>query len=61
MRRPNNQVVTLNLAYAANYAGEYQLSRAVLNDYLIHNKQDVVAWQLLQESHQPQRQCGGRA
>lgn len=52
MRRPNNQVVTLNLAYAANYAGDYQLSRTLLNDYLIHNKQDVVGWQLLQEAHQ---------
>lgn len=52
MRRPNNQVVTLNLAYAANYAEEFQLSRVILNDYLVHNKQDVVGWQLLQEAHQ---------
>lgn len=52
MRRPNNQVVTLNLAYAANKGREYDLSRRVLNNYLIHNKDDMLAWQLLHEAQQ---------
>ncbi len=52
IRRPNNQVVTLNLAYAANAASQYDLSRRVLNNYLIYNKTDLVAWQLLYEAHQ---------
>lgn len=52
MRRPNNQVVTLNLAYAGIEAGEYSLIRRVLNDYVSHNKTDVVAYQMLIDLHQ---------
>jgi len=56
MRRPNNQVVTLNLAYAANAAGDYTLSRRVLNNFLIYNKDDMVAWSLLLEAYERQGQ-----
>lgn len=52
MRRPNNQVVTLNLAYAANYASNYDLSVKILNDYLLHNREDITAYDLLHEAHQ---------
>ncbi|EGN75057.1 Putative Zn-dependent protease [Idiomarina sp. A28L] len=52
MRRPNNQVVTLNLAYAGINAGEYSLVRSILNDYISHNKTDIVAYQMLIEMHQ---------
>lgn len=52
IRRPNNQVITLNLAYAANYQGDYDLSIKVLTDYLLHNKDDMVAYNLLYEAHQ---------
>ncbi|TRW49965.1 M48 family metallopeptidase [Aliidiomarina halalkaliphila] len=51
-RRPNNQVVTLNFVYAANHAGKYDIARRVVQDYLIENRRDVLAWQLLHESHQ---------
>lgn len=52
IRRPNNQVITLNLAYAANSVGDYDLSRRLLTNFLIHNKTDMLAWNLLYESHQ---------
>lgn len=52
MRRPNNQVVTLNLAYAANQAQEYELSVKILNDYLLRNRDDRLAYELLYEAHQ---------
>lgn len=52
MRRPNNQVITLNLAYAANYAGNYDLSIKILNDYLLRNREDITAYELLHEAHQ---------
>lgn len=52
MRRPNNQVVTLNLAYAANHASDYDLSVKILNDYLLRNREDIVAYDLLHEAHQ---------
>lgn len=52
MRRPNNQVITLNLAYAANFIGNYELSRQVLTSFIIYNKSDLLAWTLLHESHQ---------
>lgn len=51
-RRPNNQVVTLNLVYAANHASEYSLARRVAQAYLLQNRNDVVGWQLLQEAQQ---------
>ena len=52
MRRPNNQVVTLNLVYAAIAANETQLARRIINDYVIHNKNDVVAYRLMIDLHQ---------
>ncbi|RUO22215.1 peptidase M48 [Aliidiomarina iranensis] len=52
MRRPNNQVVTLNLAYAGIEAGEYSLVRNILNDYITQNRTDVVAYQMLIDLHQ---------
>ncbi|RUO38521.1 peptidase M48 [Aliidiomarina shirensis] len=52
MRRPNNQVVTLNLAYAGIEAGEYTLVRSILNDYISHEKTDIVAYQMLIDLHQ---------
>lgn len=52
VRRPNNQVVTLNLAYAANHASEFELSIKVLNDYILRNREDRVAYDLLFEAHQ---------
>ncbi|MCO4320482.1 M48 family metalloprotease [Aliidiomarina quisquiliarum] len=52
IRRPNNQVITLNLAYAANHIGDYELSRRVLTSFIIYNKNDMLAWNLLYESHQ---------
>lgn len=52
MRRPNNQVITLNLAYAANYAADYDLAIKILHDYLLHNRDDRVAYELLYEAHQ---------
>lgn len=52
MRRPNNSVITLNLAYAANHIGDYDLSRRVLNNFIIYNKNDLLAWNLLYEAQQ---------
>ncbi|WP_198676558.1 M48 family metalloprotease [Aliidiomarina soli] len=52
IRRPNNQVITLNLAYAANRGGNYELSVKILNDYILHNRDDRVAYELLFEAHQ---------
>lgn len=52
MRRPNNQVITLNLGYAANAAKDFDLSRRILNNFLIYNKQDMLAWQLLHTAHE---------
>lgn len=52
MRRPNNQVVTLNLAYAANHASEYDLAVTILNDYILRNRDDRLAYELLFEAHQ---------
>ncbi|MCL5049277.1 MAG: hypothetical protein M1473_01890, partial [Firmicutes bacterium] len=52
MRRPNNQVVTLNLAYAANHARDFDLAVKILNDYIIRNREDRVAYELLHEAHQ---------
>lgn len=51
-RRPNNQVITLNLAYAANAAKQYDLSRRVLTNFLIHHKSDMLAWRMLYEANQ---------
>ena len=52
IRRPNNQVITLNLAYAANHAAEYELAVKILQDYLLRNRDDRVAYELLYEAHQ---------
>lgn len=52
MRRPNNQVITLNLAYAANHASDYELAIKILQDYLLRNRDDRVAYELLHEAHQ---------
>ncbi|MCC5856324.1 MAG: M48 family metallopeptidase [Idiomarina sp.] len=52
IRRPNNQVITLNLAYAANSAREFDLTRRILNHYIINNRDDMVAWSLLHEAFQ---------
>lgn len=52
IRRPNNQVITLNLAYAANHAGDYELAVKILQDYLLGNRDDRVAYELLYEAHQ---------
>lgn len=52
MRRPNNQVVTLNLAYAAINAADFRLARTILNDYMLQNRTDIVAYQLLGELYQ---------
>lgn len=59
-RRPNNQVVTLNLVYAANHAGEYGLARRVAQEYLLHRRHDVVAWQLLHEAQQKSANAVGQ-
>ncbi|RTE87786.1 M48 family peptidase [Lysobacter sp. N42] len=52
IRRPNNQVITLNLAYAANAARNLDLSRRVLNNFIIYNKKDVLAWDLLHTAYE---------
>lgn len=52
MRRPNNQVITINLAYAATQAAEYELSVKILQDYLLHNREDRVAYELLYDAQQ---------
>ncbi|RUO25892.1 peptidase M48 [Aliidiomarina minuta] len=52
IRRPNNQVLTLNLAFAANEAQQYDLSVKILNEFIMRNRDDRVAYQLLQEAHQ---------
>lgn len=52
MRRPNNQVITINLAYAAIQAEDYDLSVKILQDYLLRNRDDRVAYELLYEAQQ---------
>lgn len=52
IRRPNNQVLTLNLAFAANEGQQYDLSVKILNEYILRNRDDRLAYQLLHEAHQ---------
>lgn len=52
IRRPNNQVITLNLAHAATVAGQYDLAIKILDDYLLRRRDDPLAYDLLKEAHQ---------
>lgn len=52
IRRPNNQVITLNLAHAATRAGQYDLAIKILDDYLLRKRDDPLAYDLLKEAHQ---------
>lgn len=46
-RRPNNHVITLNLANVANKMEAFDLTHQVLSYYLIKQKSDILAWELL--------------
>ncbi|TKB44365.1 beta-barrel assembly-enhancing protease [Thalassotalea mangrovi] len=51
---PNNQVVTLNYANSAIYAGEYELATNLLQDFLILNPDHFIAYDLLTEVYRKQ-------
>ncbi|MGX5913865.1 beta-barrel assembly-enhancing protease [Aliidiomarina sp. Khilg15.8] len=52
VRRPNNQVITLNLAHAATAAGNYDFAIKLLDEYLLRKRDDPLAYDLLKEAHQ---------
>ena len=51
---PNNQVVTLNYANTAQKAEQYNLASTLLQDYLIVNREDFVANDLLTQVYRKQ-------
>lgn len=52
IRRPNNQVITLNLAHAATIAGRADFAVKILNEYVLHKRDDPLAYSMLKEAHQ---------
>ncbi|TRX56991.1 M48 family metalloprotease [Thalassomonas sp. M1454] len=52
---PNNQVVTLNYANAAYMAGEYVLAETLLQDFIILNKENYIANDLLTQVYSKQK------
>lgn len=51
IRRPNEQVITLNLANTAVKAGNYETGIAVLRDYLLRKPDNLIALEILYEAY----------
>lgn len=52
MKRPNEQVITVNFANTAMKRGDYQMAIQLLRDYLLRRPDNIIALELLTEAYQ---------